>query len=829
MLSKPTFVKKENMSKKFNLNLNAKMILLILLTSILIYIAAIGWITISLRKNIYNNTKEITNEYAANYASRIETILERDLTFVKSFAHSFSKMHLKSDQYRFELISDLYTELLSRNPQFFAIWDSWELSKTDTSWTLPYGRTVHEALYENERIIINKTMKSLDGDPGDYARIKRKKTDAIENPYFYSYTGNVEDNIIMTSLISPILNENDYIGVVGVDITLNRFQPIIDSIKPFNDINSYAYLLSNNGCIIAHPDPNFITDTIWKKLPEFSKNNNIVENMKVGEPFAFEYKDIQDNWYFASFAPIKIGNSDTPWFLVINIPKEIIINEANENLLLAIIIGIVGLSLLTLILYMVSKSISNPIRRTTAVLKKLSQGDISSSNKLPIKSRDEIGQMANSVNLLIDNLNSTAQFAMEIGKGNLEKQYNVLGEHDILGQSLLEMRESLKIAKKAEQQRKIQEEKENWTTQGLAKFADILRQNNDNLYKLSYNIIKNIVLYLKANQGGLFILNQNDSQNQFLELTAAMAYEREKYLQKRVEIGDGLIGTCFIEKQSIYLEKIPDEYLKITSGLGDANPNSLLLVPLKFNDEVFGVVEIASFNKFEDYHIKFVEAVGESIASTISTVKINVRTAELLEQSQQQSEEMKAQEEEMRQNMEELLATQEQLAYKEKEQSREIENLTKINKDLAEKESLYIFEHDELHRKNTELDQIKNDYQKLKSENNSFRDILNEEMGFVQYDFNGKISKVNERYCKVLGYNRNELLGKKMTAIADRNMMVEDIKTDEFWQNAKYGIIYTGKIKRYTKSKKEIIGESIINTIFDKDNKPYRIMEFFKV
>jgi PAS domain-containing protein len=360
--------------------------------------------------------------------------------------------------------------------------------------------------------------------------------------------------------------------------------------------------------------------------------------------------------------------------------------------------------------FLTVRSLVRPINKLKYTLLEMSKGVLPAINE-NIRN-DEIGEMTVALNEHVLALKRTSEFAKEIGNGNFQTDFEPLGESDILGNALIDMRKNLKEANKKESIRKKEDDQRNWGTRGLAMFGDILRQNNDNISELSYNIISNLVKYLNANQGGMFVIENENSINIKdieLHMMAAYAYDRRKFADKIVRYGEGLIGTCFVEKHTIYMSEIPDSYLNITSGLGKANPRYLLIVPLMINENVYGVIEIASFYKFEKYQIEFVEKVAESIATTISSVKINTRTARLLEESKIQGEQLIQQEEEMRQNLEELQATQEE-------------------------------SHRKLRELQTQLDQV-NDY-----------------IGVIELDFEGNIIYINDYFAELFEKNAYDII-----------------------------------------------------------------------
>ena len=251
-------------------------------------------------------------------------------------------------------------------------------------------------------------------------------------------------------------------------------------------------------------------------------------------------------------------------------------------------------------------------------------------------------------------------FLLQIKNLNNEKRVNKQLDDILLINNEMEQQhtELLKTLEENKNAADI-EEKRNWIAKGLSQIGDLFRgEINDRFYqKLSAALVN----FMRINQAGIYIVEEDDDEDKIIELKACYAFDRNKFLQKRIEIGQGLVGQCYLEKQRIFLKEVPDSYIHITSGLGDATPKCVLIVPLVHEEKVEGIIELASFNILKEHEIEFVEKLAGSLAAYVAGNRINLKTKILLEKFQQQSEELQAQEEEMRQNMEEMQATQEEI------------------------------------------------------------------------------------------------------------------------------------------------------------------------
>ena len=759
---------------RIKLKIKQKIVLFVLSTSIILYLIAIGYIVSSSRKAMLDDAKINAQQIARISADKIEKNFERDLAITRTLAQAFSiYQQLPTEQWQ-DLFMKMYRPVLEGNKHVYSIWDSWEFYGFVPNYTKDYGRFCITLWRENDEILSITDIRSPDGDPDKYGAFKKGNQEGLWEPYFDEGVQGKSERVLMTTISSPVQIGGKYFGLVGFDVSLESLQQVITEIKPVQ--GSFAFLVSAKGTIAAHPNSEFINVPLSEVYPEDFENEKLSEIIQDGKEHSYYRIDENGRQHYMSLAPIKAGNSYSSWSLVLSIPLDVITEKADESLIISLIVGAGGLLLLALILIFIANNLTRPIVNITKSLTRLSHGEISDDLLFKVKSGDEIEVMANALNISIEGLNKKSKFATDIGKGQLESTLDLLGEDDELGKSLLNMRNSLKKAKEEESNRLVEDKKRTWANEGFALFADIMRQNNDNLEHLCDEFTKNIVKYIEANQGALFLLNNEDKNQQFLELQSTYAWDRKKHMQMQFMLGEGLVGACALEGETILLTDIPDEYITINSGLGEANPNCILIVPLKQEDKALGVIEVASFKIFEQFEVDFLEKVAENLASTIQVVKINAKTRDLLEQSQQQAEEMKAQEEEMRQNMEELLATQEEMGRKEKEMGWTMDAISGL-------------------------------------------------ATLVEFDFRGMITSVNSKICLLTGYSREELVGQHHSILIDTNDPASAQTYQKLWNSLKDRKPVEDTMKRLAKDGTQLTLKALCYPIFDEDGEPLKIVE----
>jgi transcriptional regulator with GAF, ATPase, and Fis domain len=204
------------------------------------------------------------------------------------------------------------------------------------------------------------------------------------------------------------------------------------------------------------------------------------------------------------------------------------------------------------------------------------------------------------------------------------------------------------------------------------------------------------VEYLEVQQGAIYLLNDEDENDPYLNLIAAYAPDDDRLSGKRIELQESQIGACFTEKKVIRVDNLPEDYASITSGLGESPLKYLVIIPIQLNELAIGVIELISYERVGDYRVEFVAKAGETMTAILTSLKANEQTKKLLEKQRQQAEEMSSQEEELRQNLEEMQATQEEAA-------RKAEELSIFTSEFEVKEKEYLDRIAKLEKENKKL------------------------------------------------------------------------------------------------------------------------------
>lgn len=317
---------------------------------------------------------------------------------------------------------------------------------------------------------------------------------------------------------------------------------------------------------------------------------------------------------------------------------KFIITLAIVQFVLGILLAIVFASLIT-----------NTFKQLKQALGTLSKGTF--PTPLKATTRDEIGDIKRSFNLLLERLHAAVAFLSEMKKGNYDAEYAADFRQDILGQSLTATQEELRRSSSLEKH-------VNWTNAGLAKLSAIFEADSNSLSNVCDTILRFVTPYIGAAQSSLYLI---DNDAKCLTIEATFARGDGKAVGQKLDLSHGMLGQCIADRTMVNLNNLPQNYAKISSGLGEAAPSGLAIVPLKQNNTVVGAIEVTSLENFTAPQLEFLEKAGERIASIVATFKHRESTDKLIAELNARTKQLITREEELRQNSEELLSTIEQL------------------------------------------------------------------------------------------------------------------------------------------------------------------------
>jgi methyl-accepting chemotaxis protein len=318
--------------------------------------------------------------------------------------------------------------------------------------------------------------------------------------------------------------------------------------------------------------------------------------------------------------------------------------------------------------------LKRPLRRISSVVAHLTRGSF--PRFTATKASDEIGELERSLERHVSNLKDIAAYSRSLATGDYTGSYDSLSSEDELGDALNKLKISLMESLKDSETRRGEEENRTWSAQGLAKFSSLFRDAEDNLKDLSTLLMKELVNYTEADVGALFITQEVEGEEDLsLVVSGSYAFDREKLIDRSFKFGEGLVGRAAVEKDLIYVSDLPPDYMKIRSGLGEDRPSSILLVPVVLDQQVLGVMELASLGVIPGYQIDFIRQLADALATTLAKVKANLQNRKLFEQTKNQAEALASQEKVFMEKMVQLEKALESSSVKEADLLKEIEKL----------------------------------------------------------------------------------------------------------------------------------------------------------
>ena len=726
-------------------SLSTKITVIISIILLITFTSVLSYYNISLKKGINFQSEQLLLNIAMQYQAALNSEIDKIQTASNILSVNISK-NFDNKNFTNQISGD-FMSFINRNSKIYNISlitnqiidtpDSLLISKSITDSVFYYKISFSK---KEKGIIKDKKNIKINDIQNQFLINKsiEKNKNAVLNPEF------INDKLILIPIIQPIYKGNRYIGYLRIFVDIKWLYN--------NNFNYYKIQKENFEISISSKNEKIFFTNKQKHLlgrnmrTEYSGCNSLLNTSVYGS------KVIVKDRKLTLCKPISFDNNKTKWNIRLSIKKNKIYQALGYNFYTHLAIGLILLIItIVIIAYLINRTIK-PLKMLISFAEKVSVGDFECVEEgKEIERKDEIGQLQKAFKAISISLIEITDITKSIASGEFNKKIKIRSKKDTLAESINQMTQALKKAKEEENKRIEENNYSRWFTEGLNEINKVLKIHHKDIYELTENVTKAVVNFFNIALGGIFITTEDENNEIILELIAAYAYSESKFIKKTFKIGESLVGACASEKRIVNIKKLPKGYLQALSGLGESSPKHLLIMPLLYEKELMGVLELASLNLISNDEIKLLESIADNIASNLSIAKANLHTQELLKQSQQYAKE---------------------LADKDKKMDTTMSQLQDLQEKTAKSEA------------------------SVKAKLNA----MNNTLMTVEYTIDGILLDANQKYLSTMNYSYDEIKGVNVLELLKDEDRDELLRVIEIVKN---GNFYESIMRRHTKEGRE--------------------------
>jgi methyl-accepting chemotaxis protein len=385
------------------MNYRSKMILVLVSAFAIVYTAVFVIFYARYRSEALDKATEHINNTGVIYSNQVMSSFERDFASARVLANSMANYDQLNPGKYWDYFHNLLEKFYDKNRNYLTVWTCFEYSAYKPGYKFDYGRMVMDVHMDGGRIVKSYVEKNMSGDEvgSTYYIFKQNKREALVEPYVFSLTQDGNNMVMVSSVMVPVIEDGRFIGCSGLDISMAHFEEMIHQLKPTP--NSYAFLLSAEGVIVAHPDESLIGKEFFDVCADDAGVFE-VKDLLVGSKDKSQIYDVDGQEMMFTGKRLFIAKNDKPWILGIVTPVDDMLVQANASSRFLIILGILGLFVIAGITWLFSAQFIKVIGRFNRFISSVNEGDL--TVRLPIDSKDELGQLSDNLNNMVNTLHS---------------------------------------------------------------------------------------------------------------------------------------------------------------------------------------------------------------------------------------------------------------------------------------------------------------------------------------------------------------------------------------------------------------------------------------